>query len=251
MYDAYLIVKQLLLLPSGPLLLALAGLALMPRWPRAGRAAAWTGIGLLAVLSMPALSVLAGPQVEAEPLPPDAPPSCAAVVVLGGGVDAHAPEYGGPSLDENTLVRLRYGAWLARRHGLPIMVSGGQVTAPPAEAPVMARALEEEFGVEARWVEDRSRNTLENARHAAELLREAGIERPCVVTDGRHIDRAMQAFALAGMPGAVAAPTAAPEERDLGWTDFIPSTGGLEASKRLLYEWLGERWQWLRTELDL
>ncbi len=251
MYDAYLIVKQLLLLPSGPLLLALAGLALMRRWPLAGRTAAWTGLGLLAVLSMPAVSVFAGPQVEAEPLPPDAPPLCAAVVVLGGGVEAAAPEYGGPSLDENTLLRLRYGAWLARRHGLPVLVSGGQVAAPPAEAPVMARVLKEDFGVEARWIEDRSRNTLENARHSARMLRAAGIERPCVVTEGRHIDRAMQAFALAGMPDAVAAPTALPQARPLGWTDFIPSTGGLEDSKRLLHEWLGERWQWFRTALGL
>ena len=35
-----------------------------------------------------------------------------------------------------------------------------------SEAALMERALREEFGVRSRWVEDRSRNTHQNARYS-------------------------------------------------------------------------------------
>ena len=60
-----------------------------------------------------------------------------------------------------------------RQTGLPILATGGSVmgnTVP--EAVLMKEALELEYGVKVRWVEDRSRNTLENALYSAANARE-------------------------------------------------------------------------------
>jgi hypothetical protein len=48
-----------------------------------------------------------------------------AIVVLGGGMEALAPEYGVSSLRATSLERLRYGIWLGRETGLPVAFSGG------------------------------------------------------------------------------------------------------------------------------
>ena len=50
-----------------------------------------------------------------------------AIVILGGGVRRHAAEYGGDTLGQLTLERVRYGARVARLTGLPVLVSGGSV----------------------------------------------------------------------------------------------------------------------------
>ena len=88
-----------------------------------------------------------------------------AIVVLSGGWRAGAREYGGETVSEATLVRLRYGARLQRETGLPLLVSGGGVFGDSTpEAHLGRDVLEDEFGVPVRWLEDHSRTTAENAR---------------------------------------------------------------------------------------
>ncbi|MFN7134959.1 MAG: YdcF family protein, partial [Myxococcales bacterium] len=52
---------------------------------------------------------------------------------------------------------------------------------------------------EALLLEDRSRNTHENARHTAALLKPRGIHRVLLVSDGFHLLRARQQFRRAGL----------------------------------------------------
>ena len=48
-----------------------------------------------------------------------------AIVILGGGGQrSFAPEYGGPAADPVLLEKLNYGAFIARKTGLPILVTG-------------------------------------------------------------------------------------------------------------------------------
>jgi len=123
-----------------------------------------------------------------------------AIVVLGGGRESTAPEYGVASLSPLALERLRYGIWLGRQTNAPVMYSGGvghaaQVGA--SEADVAADIAAREFGRPLRWTESRSRDTRENAQYAATLLRESRIEKVVLVTHGWHIPRALRAFAAA------------------------------------------------------
>ena len=123
-----------------------------------------------------------------------------AVVVLGGGRESTAPEYGVASLSPVTLERLRYAIWLGRQTGAPLLFSGGlgHAAEPGAsEAEVAADIAAREFGRPFRWTESSSRDTRENARYSAVLLRDNKIEQVVLVTHGWHMPRAVRAFQAA------------------------------------------------------
>lgn len=118
-----------------------------------------------------------------------------AVVVLGAAVIA--PGVPGPALVRRTR------AGVAAFHALDaghLLVSGGVVGAPPAEAQLM-RAIAVEMGVAAARivVEDRARNTFENAVYAGREIRKRGWRRVVVVTDGYHLRRALYVFRRLGL----------------------------------------------------
>jgi uncharacterized SAM-binding protein YcdF (DUF218 family) len=126
-----------------------------------------------------------------------AQPGSVAVVVLGGGSESLAPEYGMPSLSPYALERLRYGIWLSREIGAPMAFSGGPGHAAPGtrpEAEIASEIALREFARSVRWVEGQSRDTRENALYTVRLLRDSGVRRLVVVTHGWHMPRALRAF---------------------------------------------------------
>ena len=229
------VLKALALPPLGPLLLSLAGLAIMARHPRGGRRIALSGIVILALLCVPAVGVLLNRIVELAP-PFDAQQAAPAqaLVILGGGTRRDAPEYGGDTLGSLTLDRVRYGARVARLTGLPVLVSGGSVHGGETEAALMRDALEHEFGVAVRWAEARSRTTHENAAYSAQMLKAAGITRVVLVAHAADMRRATAEFADAGIETIPAATGIAPHTLHL--VDLLPSVSGLGASYHALYE---------------
>ena len=120
------LVKLLVLPPAGPLILALAGLLILRRWPRAGRTLALLGVGSLFLLCMPIVAWMLTRTFDRPPLDYAQAHHAQAIVILGGGTRRRAPEYGGDTLGRLTLERVRYGAEVARRTGLPMLVTGGQ-----------------------------------------------------------------------------------------------------------------------------
>jgi uncharacterized SAM-binding protein YcdF (DUF218 family) len=177
--------------------------------------------------------------------------SSVAVVVLGGGREALAPEYGVASLSPLALERLRFGVWLGRQINAPLMFSGGlghaaQVGATEAE--VAAEIARREFGRPLRWIEGHSRDTRENALHAASVLREHKIGHLVVVTHGWHMVRALRAFRDAkAKEGAtweiVAAPMGLAKRVERPTLRWMPSTEGFLLVRAVLREkigwWLG------------
>lgn len=232
------ILTALTLPPAGPLLLAALGL-LLRRRPRLGRFLAWSGLVLLWLLSTPVVtrSLLARLE-DLPPLDPALAKGAQAIVVLGGGSYLAAPEYGGDTVSRWSLERIRYAARLQRETRLPLLVSGGAPLGGVAEARSMQAALEKEFGVEVRWVEDASADTRGNARLSAPLLREAGVRRVLLVTHAWHMQRARAEFAAAGVE-AVPAPTGYESRLPLTPLDWLPGPGGLWAGRIALHEWLG------------
>jgi uncharacterized SAM-binding protein YcdF (DUF218 family) len=230
--------KALVLPPTGPVLLAAIGLALQRRHPRAGRALAAGGLLLLLILSMPVVAMFLLRFVDASPpLDLERARAAQAIVILGGGTRHHAAEYGGDTLGRLTLERVRYGARVARLTGLPVLVSGGAPSGGESEAKLMQEALQQEFGVTVRWVEDRSRNTHENAIRSAEILRLAGIQRVVLVGHSFDMPRAAAEFADEGME-VIRAPTGIPD-RDFDAKALVPNVAGLEGSYYALYEVFG------------
>lgn len=227
--------------PVAPLLLIAAGLLLAPHRRRAGFALAWAGVAATLLLSMPtSVGWLLG-GLEATPVVDAAGLGRAqAIVVLGAGKRRNAPEYGGETVNRLALERLRYTARLARTTGLPVLVSGGAPTGNVPEAALMQTALEEDFRVPVRWVENASLDTQQNAQFSAVLLGAAGVHRILLVTHAAHMPRAQAAFEDAGLQ-VIPAPTAW-----LGGTGAgdqvlgeLPGPSSAYAGWYAVHEWLG------------
>lgn len=232
------LLKAVVLPPGGPLLLAIAGLLLARRHPRVGRSIAAAGVATLFVLSMPIVAALLVRSLDASPpLDLEVAKGAQAVVILGGGTRRGAPEYGGDTLGRLTLERVRYGARVARQTGLPVLVSGGSVSGDETEAKLMREALANEYGVDVRWAEDRSRTTHENAVESAAILRAAGVRRVVLVAHSFDMPRATAEFASQGIE-TIAAPTGIVTLRVDSPLDFLPSVMGIEGSYYALYEML-------------
>ena len=170
-----------------------------------------------------------------------------AVVVLGGGRWALAPEYGVSTLKARSVERLRHGIWLSRQTDLPLAYSGGIGHGGPdgnTEAEIAARITEREFGHKLRWQEDRSRDTRENALFTVAMLQAQGIQHIVLVTHAYHMKRALKNFNQA-VPVAgpslrlTAAPVGVRASGPLVASDWLPTAEGFEHTRIVLHEWLG------------
>ena len=230
------VLKALVLPPTGPLLLAVLGLALYGRSSRIGRSLAAFGVAVLLALSMPVVADLLGRTVDTSvPFDMDTARTAQAIVILGGGVRRDAPEYGGDTLAALTLERVRYGARVARLTGFPVLVSGGTVLEGEAEGKLMAAALDREFGVPVRWTEVNSRTTHDNAVLSARMLKAEGIDRIVLVTHVFDTRRATAEFEAQGLAVLTAA-TGVRGNSDRSLLDYLPSMGGLQRSYFATYE---------------
>jgi uncharacterized SAM-binding protein YcdF (DUF218 family) len=168
-----------------------------------------------------------------------------AIVVLGSIRYSDAPEYDGKDTASALgLERLRYAAYLQRKTGLPILVSGGSPYGEQtAQADFMKSILTDEFKANVKWVERSSRNTLENARFSQALLAEAKIHTVYLVTHAWHMRRALRAFEIAGIH-AVPAPTGfdTVTRRDREGLAYLPSARGMYLTSIALREQLGILW---------
>jgi uncharacterized SAM-binding protein YcdF (DUF218 family) len=231
------VARAMVLPPTGPLLLALFGLFLWRRHARTGRALAAAGVVSLLILSMPAVAALLLRTLDtASPFDLTDAKGAQAIVILGGGV-RNAPEYGGETLGRLTLERVRYGARVARATSLPVLVTGGLGHPAGNEAALMRDALQGEFGVPVRWVEDRSHTTRENAQFTAAILGREKIHRVLLVGHSMDMPRALAEFTAVGIE-PLAAPTGLPTSEIHSPLDFVPSLAGLSDSYYALYEWL-------------
>lgn len=240
MTDLFVLRKMLTALvlpPTGPLIVAFLGLAMLTRQPRLGRGLAWVGFLTLLVLSLPVVSdALVRSLDRSPPLNLAQVADAEAIVILGGGVRRAAAEYGGDTLSRLSLERVRYGAMVARKTQLPVLVSGGPGFGTAPEGTLMKQTLEDEFGVEVRWAEVTSRNTHENAIRSAEILRAADIHRVILVAHSFDMRRAKAEFVAAGLQ-VILAPTGIPSRAfELG--DLLPSVSALQLSYYAVYELL-------------
>ena len=230
------VLRALLLPPTGELLITILGLGLRPRFPRLGIGLAWAGVLSLLLLAMPAVADLLLRCLDSSPaFTVERATGAQAIVILGGGKRRDAQEYGGDTLGQLTLERVRYGARVARLTGLPILVTGGSVYGGEAEAKLMQESLRSEFGIDVRWVEDRSRTTHENAVLSAAILRDAGIQRVVLVAHSFDMLRARAEFAAVSV-ATVPAPIGIPSSKPNTAFDFLPSMSGLQTSYYATYE---------------
>ena len=237
-----------LVLPLGSLLLlAGVGLLLALRYKRGGLLLAAAALIGLWLLSCQGTAVWLAAHVLAQ-YPPVQPTQLQAsrvqaIVVLGGGTYQLAPEYGEAQPMAATAARLRYGVWLARQTGLPLAFTGGigwgasgNTTSPESE--VAARLTQQDYGVQLRWLEGQSRDTFENARLLAPMLKRDGITRIALVTSATHMPRSLLEFSRYGLM-ITPAPTGFVQSTQSDTLLWLPSAEGISDSTRVLRELIG------------
>lgn len=233
------LVTALILPPTGPLLLCILGLLLLRRMPRTGRTLVWLGVLSVFALALPPVAAaLIWLAQDSPALDYDVAKQAQAIVILGGGIRRGAEEFGGDTVSDTTLERVRYGAWVAQRTKLPVLVTGGVVYKGVPEGVAMRDALEREFAVPVRWVESASRDTHENAVLSAELLHAAGIHKVVLVGHSVSMRRAAYEFRQAGID-VVPAPTYLPRFILDTPVQLLPSADALRESRLAIHELIG------------
>lgn len=238
------VLLYLLLPPAGLLLLMLTGFILL-RWHRsAGRALVAAGMLLLYGLSLnPVADRLIRPlEAHYRPLP-DGPVKADAIVVLSGGSRDLSWVPAGPEPSESSLERLVGAVQLARKHHLPIVITGGSGEPVPGavrEADAMAdMAIRLGFPAKDIVIENRSRNTWENAEAVQKLLPGKTI---ILVTSAFHMRRSVAMFNKQGFSVLPAPAGYHSQTRRGSFTDYIPQADALATSSTAIAEYLSLSW---------
>ncbi|PID46986.1 MAG: hypothetical protein CSB47_01240 [Proteobacteria bacterium] len=241
---------EFLLYPPGNLLLFLLLGLLLYKHPKVRFWLAGIAVAQLLLLSLPVVSNALLVALEQQYPPQKAlweHSSAEAIVVLGGGRNDKATEYGGVTVSSAEMERLRYAAFLHRKTGAPILLTGGDpIDSGMSEAKLMQQVLQDEFGVSAKWLEGNSHTTWENAVFSDEILSANGIKTAWLVTHAWHMPRSMQVFANRSVKYIPAPHSYGALAWDKLWFKWIPQARAMDISVTALHEWLGIVWYRLK-----
>jgi len=208
---------------------------------------AWS-LGALALIwlwvwSMPVASHALRGALEAQypAVPMQSLPRAQAIVVLGGSVRPAKAVGQAPDLSA-AADRAWHAARLFHAGKAPLLVlSGGSDPQVSATSEAMAmRVFLADLGVpvNAMLLEELSRNTRQNARFTAEILRPRGVTHIVLVTSALHMHRAVTLFEAQGFTVTPAATDHEARQR-FSAEDWLPDTGALDGSARALKEIVG------------
>lgn len=210
------------------------------------RLALWFGFTALLWLwfwSLPATSNWVRGYLEDQhpPMAVQDVPQAEAIVLLGGGVSpaGHGELY--PNL-ESGADRVWHAARLFHAYRAPlVLLTGG--SDPEHSATSEAEAMQQfmaDLGVpeKAMVLENRSRNTSQNAEYSAKVLAEQGVSRILLVTSAYHMPRAKRLFEAQGLEVVPVATDHEVLSRPL-WRNLLPETSALDGSSRAIKEIVG------------
>lgn len=222
-----------------------------PALPRRRLLAITVPFIVLSLLSVPAVGYLAFGTLEwSYPPVRQRPPDLEVVVVLSGYLKPPDDLLPQGELGEDSIYRCLRAADLY--HQGPrclVVVSGGRVD-PESAGPTLAEAMRDflmKLGVCADDIllEDRSRNTYENALYSAETLRHRGLERVALVTDACSLRRAELCFRKQRVAVLPCGCSYRATKFDASVAAFMPNPAAFGQLDLVVHEWLGLAWYWL------
>ena len=245
----FFLASKLLWFAAAPITLlmagALVGAWLVPRGAGFPRALALACAGALLFVSVaPVGALLIEPLEDRFPQPPADIPAPYGIIVLGGAIDDEASAARGQTIFAEGASRLTEAAILARRFPQARLVyTGGSASlwSSNSTEALEGRKLLVALGVDPARIaiEDKSRNTEENARFTAALVHPQRDEAWLLVTSAYHMPRAMGLFVKAGF-SVRAYPV---DYRSLGdardWRMNLHPARGLRLFDLAVHEWIG------------
>ena len=135
------------------------------------------------------------------------------IIMLAGG------------LGDEGLVRVICAAELQKKLKVPIIVSGGKVFEnKELDSPIIKKLLVDlNVPGDKIIIEDKSRDTFENAKYSGEICKKMGYKVPILVTSPWHLKRAMMSFKLTGLPAlSFPAQIERRKNKQYAWSDYLP-----------------------------
>ncbi len=232
------------------LLLLLA--ALIARHFRKEKIAWRLVMGALAFLWVPALPLISiglmrSLEAQYPSIAAAQAPVAEAIVVLGGSIWGPQPPRLEP--EEASGSRLVPAARLYRHGKAPFIVvsSGSSSFFPDGKEGIEANDMRDfliDAGVPEKAIvrEDRSRNTDENARYSAEVLKARGWSKILLVTSAFHLPRAVAVFKKYGITDVIPFPTEKRmTEGPFRFSYLVPELAALQTTTVAIKEYVG-RW---------
>src|SRR5262252_4673035 len=230
----------------------LFGVLLLPtRFARAGRRLVVASLIVLAILGLSPLANLLIIPLEQRFPPWDAGNGAPdGIIVLGGAISPDVSAARNEVALNEAAERLTVVAELVRRYpDARIVFSGGSgalIYDEGAEAPLALRLLESLGIPRARiTLEDRSRNTVENAVLSKAIAQPKPGERWLLVTSAHHLPRAVGVFRKAGFPVEAYPVDWRTRGADDALRPFASVGDGLRRSDTAVREWVGLAVYWL------
>ena len=232
--------------PLGVFFLLVAGAALLriAAFRRTALVVLVFALAFLWAASTPVVARWAYWQIERQypPVPITDLPQSEVAILLGGGSSAQIPPR--QTVEVNRAGdRIIHAADLFRAGKVQrIIVTGGRWPFSDQSEAEQAAVLLEKLGVprSAVLMENRARNTRENALFVAEIWREEGIGSGLLVTSAGHMPRSLAAFQKAGLPvvpSSADVEVALPINRNA--LDWFPDAEGLRLAQMTVHELVG------------
>jgi uncharacterized SAM-binding protein YcdF (DUF218 family) len=224
---------------------------------RLGRGLALGAILILAAAAtLPVGKLLIAPLEDRFPLRPPDLPSPEGIIVLGGAIDDGVSKARGETVFDEGGERLTEAVVLAKRYpqARVVYTSGSSSFASKTSTEALqARTFMSQMGLapERVTIEDKSRNTDENARFTAAIVHPQSSQRWIIVTSAFHMPRSMGIFEKAGFH-PIAYPVAF---RTRGrWPDDLRLTFEPARNLRIfeiaVHEWIGLAAYWVSGRSD-
>jgi len=163
------------------------------------------------------------------------------IIVLGAGINSEKPDFSGKGAPARKMLpRIVTGVRLQKKLGIPLLISGrGNSLNDGSTRTTLIRYLTD-FGVPfgSILIEDKSRNTAENAAFSTRICQEIGLNKPILVTSAHHLKRAMLCFRHEGLQ-VLPFPSGFEtwDGKRYTWMSFLP--GDFRKSSIALHEYLG------------
>jgi uncharacterized SAM-binding protein YcdF (DUF218 family) len=165
------------------------------------------------------------------------------IILLGGGIYEDVRDLSGSGFPAGDMLgRLVTAVRLHKRLDIPIIISFGSVYKDRnAGAPIVKRFLMDLGVDESRIIlEDRSRDTFENAKYSIELCEKQGFTSPILLTSAYHLKRSYWVFEHLGMNvSPFPAYFKTHDHPSYHWYSFLPSRGSISSISSALHEYLG------------